>query len=57
MNKDFQQFLEVINTSSSNNNFSVATNILTEYIKDLKKENIIYIVKEIGTIPESIEAS
>ena len=57
MNKDFQLFIEKINELSKNNSFSVATGHLEEYVEILKRENIINIVKEIGTIPESIEAS
>lgn len=57
MNKDFQLFVKKINELSENNNFAKATNLLTEYIEMLKRESIVNIVKEIGTIPESIEAS
>ena len=57
MNKDFQLFIKKVNDLSKNNSFSVATSLLTDYIEVLKRGNIINIVKEIGTIPESIEAS
>lgn len=57
MNKDFQLFEKKINELSRSVGFSDATNQLTEFVKGLRKESIINIVKEIGTIPESIEAS
>ncbi len=37
--------------------FADASNIVKEYVDSLDKENLIDIVKEIGTIPECIKAS
>ena len=57
MNHDFELFVKNINDLSGNNSFSVATNILTKQVGELTKDSLINIVREIGTIPESIEAS
>lgn len=57
MNKDFESFVKTIHEISQKNKFSVATEIITDEINKLKKESVINIVKEVGTIPESIEAS
>lgn len=57
MNCDFELFVKNVNSLSKSNTFTVATNLLTEQISKLTKESLINIVREIGTIPESIEAS
>ena len=57
MNHDFELFVKNINDLSKNNTFPIATNLLTEQVNKLSKESLINIVREIGTIPESIEAS
>ncbi len=57
MNQDFEKFIKNINNLSQTHNFLNATKILTEQIANLSKQNLINIIKEIGTIPESIEAS
>ena len=57
MNCDFELFIKTINDLSKNNSFLDATNILAEEVNKLTKEKVINIVREIGTIPESIEAS
>lgn len=57
MNHDFELFVKNINALSKRNTFSAATMLLTEQVGQLTKESLINIVREIGTIPESIEAS
>lgn len=59
MNKDFKNFLEIINnlTFEKSISFANASKSLQEYINKLSKNSIINIVKEIGMIPEEIEAS
>ena len=57
MNHDFELFLKNINDLSKNNPFPAATNLLTEQVGKLTKDSLTNIVREIGTIPESIEAS
>ena len=57
MNQDFEKFIKNINNLSQTHNFVNATKVLTEQITNLSRQNLINIIKEIGTIPESIEAS
>lgn len=57
MNHDFEEFIKIINHLSKTKTFIEATNILAEQVNSLTKESLINIVREIGTIPESIEAS
>lgn len=57
MNHDFELFVKNINNLSNNNTFPIATIHLSKQVDKLSKESLINIVREIGTIPESIEAS
>ena len=57
MNQDFELFIKNINELSNTRNFQDATKILTEQVSNLNRQSVINIVREIGTIPESIEAS
>ncbi len=57
MNCDFERFIKTINDLSKNNTFFCATDLLIKEIDALKKDSLINIVREIGTIPESIQAS
>ncbi len=53
----FNPFIKLIVELSENSKFAEATEQIKLYINELDRENIIEIVKEIGTIPECIEAS
>ncbi len=57
MNNDFEVFVKKIDFWARNHTFSEATDLVIKEVEQLKKENIINIVKEIGTIPEFIETS
>lgn len=54
---NFNQFIETIIYLSSTQKFIDATEEIKTQVNNLDKESIIEIVKEIGTIPECIEAS
>lgn len=53
----FDDFLRRIICLAKNVKFMDAVNAVSEYIEGLDKQNVIDIVKEIGTIPECIAAS
>lgn len=53
----FNRFIEEICNLSATVKFAEATERIKTYVRDLDKDSIIAIVKEIGTIPECIEAS
>ena len=55
----FNEFIEAICQLSNNTSikFADASDIVKEYTNKLTKEELVEIVKEIGTIPECIEAS
>ena len=53
----FGNFIKMIVELSETKKFPEATEKIKIYINDLDRKNIIEIVKEIGTIPECIEAS
>ncbi|MBQ7913146.1 MAG: HindIII family type II restriction endonuclease [Clostridia bacterium] len=53
----FTDFVDKIMDLSSESTFAVASESIKIYINSLAKEDLIEIVKEIGTIPECIEAS
>ncbi len=58
MKKEFNNFLEILfQASKQSKNFKDATYIVNEYIDSLTRGDFIYIVSEIGTIPEIIKAS
>lgn len=58
MKKDYEAFLNFLfSLTLDNKSFKQAGEELEKYIKALEKNQFIEIVKEIGTIPESIEAS
>lgn len=57
MNYDFELFVKDINDLSKNNTFLEGVDCLTEKVDRLTKECVINIVREIGNIPETIEAS
>lgn len=59
LNTEFQKFLKIIFDLSQNNkiNFGNATQIIKEYISNINRTTLIEIVKDIGMIPENIEAS
>ena len=58
MKKDYEAFLNFLfSLTLDNKKFKQAGEELEEYIKALAKNQFIEIVKEIGTIPESIKAS
>ena len=53
----FNHFIETINKLSSFKKFTEATEQVKNYVDNLNTQSLIEIVKEIGTIPECIEAS
>ena len=53
----FNHFLEKIIELSTTKKFNKATEQIKNYVNDLDRQTVIEIVKEIGTIPERIEAS
>ncbi len=58
MEKSYESFLNFLfSLTSGNKNFKLAGCEIEKYINDLDKNTFIGIVKEIGTIPEVIEAS
>lgn len=58
MKKEYKAFLNFLfSLTLEHNNFKEAGKKLEVYIKSLAKNEFIEIVKEIGTIPEIIEAS
>lgn len=57
MNSQFEIFMDKINEYSSKYGFALATEKVTQYIDVLSKDDLICLVREIGTIPEQIEAS
>lgn len=57
MNTDFEKFIVLINDLSKTSKFPDASDIITSEIEKLNKNSIINIVREIGTIPESIDTS
>lgn len=58
MRKQYKNFLEFLfSLTSAKKTFKIAGSEIETYIKSLNKEDFIEIVKEIGTIPEIIEAS
>ena len=59
MNKNFITFVEFVVSLAQDKkkNFSIATNEIKEYINKLNKIEFLDIVKQIGMIPEQIEAS
>lgn len=57
VNMSFNYFMEIVIELSATKKFAEATEQIKNYISDLDKNTLIEIVKEIGTIPERIEAS
>ncbi|MEE1464654.1 MAG: HindIII family type II restriction endonuclease, partial [Clostridium sp.] len=58
MKKQYSEFLDLLfQLKKEKKNFKVSGNEIETYINALSKEDFIEIVKEIGTIPEIIEAS
>ncbi|MBR2413906.1 MAG: HindIII family type II restriction endonuclease [Clostridia bacterium] len=53
----FNHFIEIIIELSTERKFPEATEKIKRYVNDLNRQTVIEIVKEIGTIPECIEAS
>lgn len=54
---DFDHFIEIIMELSSTKKFIEAAEQIKNYVNSLDAQSLIEIVKEIGTIPECIEAS
>lgn len=54
---NFENFVSIIIELSKVKKFSEATDEIKDYVSKLNKQTLIEIVKEIGTIPECIEAS
>lgn len=57
VNMGFNDFIETIIKLSSAKKFAEATEQVKTYVETLNTQSLIEIVKEIGTIPECIEAS
>lgn len=57
VNMSFNRFIEIIIELSTTKKFNEATEQIKNYVDDLDRRTVIEIVKEIGTIPECIEAS
>lgn len=58
MKKQYSDFLELLfSLTREKKNFKLSGNDIESYINSLSKDDFIEIVKEIGTIPEAIEAS
>ena len=57
VNRGFNDFIETIIKLSSAKKFAEATEQVKTYVETLNTQSLIEIVKEIGTIPECIEAS
>ena len=53
----FNHFIATITNLSTAMKFSEATEEIKKYVNDLDRQTVVDIVKEIGTIPECIEAS
>jgi type II restriction enzyme len=51
---DFQELRSIIKEESSNGNFEASSNLIQTKIFDLKKEELIPVITEIGAIPEDI---
>lgn len=57
VNMSFNHFIKIIINLATTKKFPEATGQIKNYVDDLDRQTIIDIVKEIGTIPECIEAS
>lgn len=57
VNMGFSHFIATIIDLSTARKFPEATEEIKRYVNDLDKQTVVDIVKEIGTIPECIEAS
>lgn len=53
----FNRFIDTILNLSATKKFADATELIKNYVQELEKQAVIDVVKEIGTIPECIEAS
>lgn len=58
MKEQYSDFLKLLfSLTKEKKNFKLSGNDIESYIQSLSKDDFIEIVKEIGTIPEVIEAS